>query len=815
MKKLFKKALTIASSALLVGSSIGMAAAAAYPAPFVEGGVANVAVVIGADAALSDAVAASAIGNDLATALAAQTAESGSTIGSTASGGDSVKLEKSTNLFNLGDEADEFYSTLDNEELSTVLADGVYTNDENDEFDYEQEISLGDQINLTHFHKGDLLDDVPVIGFNLASGTHIMNYTLDFTDDAEAGGDWVSGNDLETTDIEMLGRSYYILSARNTTATNHKITLLDSANSAIVTEGESSTIVVDDTSYEISLEFIDGDDVILNVNGVSTNKLAEGGVYKVADDTYIAVKSNLYNTKDNGISKVEVSIGSGKIVLENGAEVKINGEDVSNIEYSMLGTDEVVSGVVKSYITRSGNNLQKIVLEWNLDDDAWISEGAELLFPGFETIKLSYNGFNVPTEEITKIEANGDTSIKLSTEITDGAITLDFLSLNSSQTGFDSLGKDDDEVLVTNASIDIITIDLNESENTQFPVTWVNGDDFESYLFEISKIEDASGKNKTTLKNLADSTKDVVLSEVGDIKDRGQVRFTLTSASDNGKNAVVTLTRSGGTGTLYADRLITKEGLLFRLPVINTTNCTTTITAPQINLNSSCQQNTWVMNFTEEDKDGQIAAGENFSVDMGVDEDDGGEPTDISLTNKYETEDGSKVYEAYVVSDLATKVLISKPSSGLNDVEIIYHGDEAFGDVFVSEAGVTFAAGTSTSGTATELGNPTIYDNEVSSASGKNLIVVGGSCINSVASELLDGAGCGDSFTAAAGVSAGEALIKSFDRNGKVALLVAGYNAADTTKAATYLTNNAVDTTVGSALKVTSATEATAITSSE
>jgi len=67
-------------------------------------------------------------------------------------------------------------------------------------------------------------------------------------------------------------------------------------------------------------------------------------------------------------------------------------------------------------------------------------------------------------------------------------------------------------------------------------------------------------------------------------------------------------------------------------------------------------------------------------------------------------------------------------------------------------------------------------------------------------------------FTSATGVGAGEFLIQSFDRAGKTALLVAGYNAADTEKAVTYLLNNDVDTTVGNKMKGTSATEATVVT---
>ena len=90
-----------------------------------------------------------------------------------------------------------------------------------------------------------------------------------------------------------------------------------------------------------------------------------------------------------------------------------------------------------------------------------------------------------------------------------------------------------------------------------------------------------------------------------------------------------------------------------------------------------------------------------------------------------------------------------------------------------------------------------VKDTEISSVSTKNLIVVGGSCINSAAATLVGGAKCGAAWTTATGVGTGEFLIKGYATSSltsKVALLVAGYEATDTAKAATYLTTSTVDT---------------------
>ena len=52
MKFNFKKVASVLASVVLLGSTVGIAAAANYPAPFVSGGVADLAVVVGANAPL-------------------------------------------------------------------------------------------------------------------------------------------------------------------------------------------------------------------------------------------------------------------------------------------------------------------------------------------------------------------------------------------------------------------------------------------------------------------------------------------------------------------------------------------------------------------------------------------------------------------------------------------------------------------------------------------------------------------------------------------------------------------------------------------
>jgi len=98
-----------------------------------------------------------------------------------------------------------------------------------------------------------------------------------------------------------------------------------------------------------------------------------------------------------------------------------------------------------------------------------------------------------------------------------------------------------------------------------------------------------------------------------------------------------------------------------------------------------------------------------------------------------------------------------------------------------------------------------VKDTEVSSVSSNNLIVIGGSCINQAAAMILTGktdAVCGDAFAQLTGAGAGKYLIQvatSPYNSAKIAMLVAGYDAADTTNAVALVKEGSIDTSKNSA----------------
>jgi len=798
MRLNFRKVSAITSSVLMLGMSIATPViAASYPNPFVVGGSADVAIVYGTGEGVSalDLTQAQKIKENLELSL-------GGSGSSTVIGGDSVQLAKSTNKFNLGEATNDFITTLDDGDLSVVLAKGVFTDDGNDEYEYEQEITM-ESLMLTHFQDSDFNDDKPALGFELADNTKILNYTLDFTPDdaASSTADW---NEFEGATIEMLGKEYYILSANNATTTHsgEEITLLDSANSGIVSGDETITVTTAENSYEVSISYIDSDEVKLTINGETTPSLNEDDTYKLDSGDYIGIKDIGFQGITGGSEICEFSIGSGKIELIDGEEVEINGEDISD------NYDHILT----AYIISQGQNLNKIAIEWQVDDDMWLgfdTNSKSIEMPAFGNIQLSVGNFVTPAEEVTSIEPNSNDRFKLSTTVTDGDVSFDFLYGNG--THFTGIGKDSNELLETTSG-DYI----NWTRNSKwFVVSWDNGaDDYESYVLEVSNIEGSdSSKNTTTIKSIATDSDTGITLDVGETDEIGEISFTLDWAEGNEEKYANISVSAASSGNINLSYIYTAEGMRIQLPyeapysgdgaIVNiTTNGTTS----------------WNMNFTEEDEDGNVASGQNFYITLGFNSNDETSVTTVwddsmSNSNDYETEDGSDDYVGYINSSLATKVLFD--TGGDQDfVDITYHGEEAYAEVYISETGITISGG------GGELGEVIVKDTEVGDVSDKNLIVVGGSCINSAAASLVGGSYCTSDWTDATGVGSGQFLIQSFGASdqtltSKIALLVAGYDASDTVNAATYLRNKDVDTTAGNKYIGTTSTSATLQVTSE
>jgi len=724
----------------MLGATMAGAFATSYPAPFSSQGA---VVVVGANAASTDMVAATSINSNLAgrlvTGIGAVSVE----------GGDSYKIEGASDRWNLGEDATIFRGgRITKNDLNELLADGTFRDKDNTDRRYTQTIQLNESLSLSHFSDYDYNREEPTIGFHIANNREVLKYTLNFVSTPNV-------NVVSEREIDILGKTYYILSASNTTP--NRIELLDSANKIIVTEGESKTA----GKYVIELGSVSNDKARLVINGEQTTALAKGATYKLSDGSYVGIIDVVQANRERDAHKVELAIGSGKMTLTNGQSLRLNDrEDVR----------EIISIVDFT----SAGNLNSLGFVWKTDREAFLTENSSLTLPQFASLKLQVGAVNFPKAEKTRIETNGADKVRLVVPIKDGTYNLDLAYANQTHRhlgSYTGLGRDGHNRLVIEEGN---TLSYNESANDRlFIVSWSSSTESETYILNarLNKVDDrdtVTVRNEITgeefCKDLTSGTCRV-----------GRTDLTVSGVNATTANRIVTFRTTSADSSF--NTIYTAEGLRIVIPERG---------PGQVN-----GFGPFNLTFTEENRDGKIGSGSSFTTTLGISTINNENRTDVTATNpiqqmqKVPNEDEEI---SYIESELATKVNFRKPSAGQNSIVVTYHGSEVSADVFVTAA---------TASAVSEVGTMIATDAETAKISGKNLIVIGGSAVNSVAASLLGGAFREGAFTTATGVGPGQFLIQSFAREGKVALLVAGYEATDTTRATTYLMNNAVNTAVG------------------
>lgn len=744
MKFNFKKISAIATSVLMTGMTIGSAMAAGIK-PSDLGGQGNFAIVYGATAHSLDQVQASNINEALKVDDSSPVTLDGD--------GDSFKIEKKNTKFNLLNSVNDVYNNnLDDEELTKLLEDVVYKDKAKTEFDVEQTIVLAD-------HEIDIISDrkynneEPTFGITIPRSQAVFDYKIDFVDDQPELAK------MDDSEISILGKTYYIFKADK-----EAITLLDSSGSQSIAETErDKKIIVGGKEYTVSVDVYADSKVRFTVNGETTGGLQKAHSEKLSDDSYIVVRDVFYAPKESGISSVDFSIGKGEIYLPKNGDVKVNGDKVDGLKsvYTLINSDK---------------ELQDLTLNWAATEKTWLT-GAKgyqkMTFPVFEGAEYIFDGMTTSSDYDEFEILSGDDHLEYRTEIQNGELRLPVLYLNTAGTQIAGNGEYDKSILVVSGDDGVLkketyTIDLGASLDTDnyFVVSYIDGDDGYTFAYEVDTIDDEDG---VVLKGLTGES-DVKL-KTGRTIDREDLTFEATAYDESAGTATIVVTCS--TGEVYDDVIVAKSNLVVSIPV-----AAGGTTSEDIAL-------------YEQEKVGGNLGDRLFEVTADVKEDEGihvgsiDTATNIFNSKMYETATDD-VYVAYVNSEIATPMELDK-SKDLNEFVVKYSGEETYGNLYVAQAGVATSSGGST-------GAMIFKDTESSAYAGKNLVIVGGSCVNSAAAKVLGVAsdrgvpGC----YADTGLSAGQFLIKKGALNGKTAIVVAGYEADDTVKAVQLLINKGV-----------------------
>ena len=735
----------------MAGLTMGTAMAANYPEPFVSGSTANSAIVYGTGSGVSDLdqIAANAIQADLGENLPAT--------GSTSfSGGDVFTLDKTSDGMNIGDTLASVYADLDEEEMTIFLAeDQEYVEGDIDET-YDQKITLG-TVALSFFEHSDYNSKTPTLGFHFDNTDTVLSYELTFDDP-------ITMTDMNDTSLPLMGKEYYVLTAKA-----GEINLLDTAETHLLAKGDSITI----DGKVISPTYISStasEGAMFTVDGVATDKIAENSYKKLLDGSYLVVTNMLYEAKESGVSQVEFALGKGKIDLVTTEEVEFNDVDESGLSVTLT---EGTAGL-----------LDSITITWASDDDTFLTESNALIMPGFETIKLGLEGISFPSDPETILFENGETL-----NLAIGSLNFPIMWRN--ETDYQALGEENYLLVAatseyanyTSPEKGNMTGGLDLGDDNRFIVTVLDDDlgDIEQYYYQVNSIKNSSGTIEVVLDDKI-GTGDITFTSLT-TKDKGTTTFELVAINSTGSDGRVYINFTSSSGTVTYDKVVSDEGLIIDFPLTAEEDATITL--------------------IEADREGDLNEGSRFTLTVGNTSNDLLHIKSNNLT--YEKETSDKYWTGYLNSALATKVETDKGGDEY-DLEITYYASEVKATVNVASADAEIVS----EGVAEIM---VVKDTEVSSVATKNLIVVGGSCINSAAAALVGGAYCGAAWTTATGVGSGQFLIKSYASSSLtsgIALLVAGYEKEDTTNAATYLRTK-VNLDTSAAYKGTSATSATLV----
>jgi hypothetical protein len=550
--------------------------------------------------------------------------------------------------------------------------------------------------------------------------------------------------------------------------------------------GEAKEYTVGDKTYSVELAFVDASSAKLIVNGEYTTSMAEGGTFKLKDGTQVGVRDIMYQGIQGGIQQVEFTLGAEKLTIEDNQQLKMNDESINDV---ICYIAEGNSGAKRT--------ISSITLAWVPNDKIFMTSGTEAVFPGLKSLKISMGDLTAPKTEIINVENSGERTIQIRAPIKSGTASIPLLTTNATKTGYSKIG-DENYNLVTSAGTEL---NFNRTIDRYFVASWASTTAAESYLLRLTTSANvpSSGINSTDIidqvtgNTVCDDKKPLDTCTIGN------VILTINAVNVGGDGWV---NISAGSGVNF-NKLYTNEGMLINLPVSGGPLLGPTKTY----INLTANPTSWVMVVEEEDKSDNIGSGKDINVSLGIASskaevngvvmDSTGIFAGSNSITAFDVGGSttSSKYIAYVQSDLATKLTYdSKPDQ--NTLEIEYHGGETYGNVYVasSAASVSSVSG----GSSANVVNMLDTDAETAMPA-TNLIVVGGPAVNKVAAKVLGLSypTYGSALTGDNAIVADEAMVKlaanTYDAT-KLALVVFGWEAKDTTAAGKYLINNAGST---------------------
>jgi hypothetical protein len=784
-----KKIIALATGATMLGATImgAMAADLAdFPSPLlIKDTTFDADIVYGVNADPSDIMG-------LVDAVAAiSVIETGVTVEGAAETmleGDSWKVETSSKKLELGEVFTDVQSSIDEAELD-ALADGTFKTKTT--ADYEQELRFAG--NLLVSYEEDTDNDIVNAFLTIDNDQDILNYSLTFTTTAETDIDTSETNneleDFKDQTIKILGVDYTMTKVSYVGTNNVELTLMGGALLDTLEQGQVKTYTLDGKDYEVEVVYIGETGTVagvkFKVNGETTDTMTEGDTFTLADGTDIGVREILEEEAGEVTADmVEFYLGADKIVLAD------DSTNTSTADGTMdVGEERMDEVAVMIKGTEAGGDfpLEEITLVYTADDDYWLDVGETLSEnveepEAFINWDINWEGMTEAATQMIELVGAGDDEVELKVQIQDGKADIPLgYSANASHV---RLGDRNDRLILgsgttTSLSKDQYTI-LTTGSGT------ISSEGEKSYVLQYRGADSASGDTtaKLKFKNIA----------TGESFER-----TMTGISTGSPTATLTL---GGEEFEIVNTSDAQPGCddfsinisngATRGQLVTTGEALITIAdneaSDYYNSTSGADNTMNTINITIVESDADIVEnGTTTSITTTLTGGDANEigvgsiggVTMVSDPDDSDIETAMTMYGALITTEQIT--------DAPDEITIEWPMEQRVGQAFVSSGAVKATIVGTTGGAV--LKKVTIplakSDDDVLAAdpamNKKNYLLVGGPCANRATAKVL-GSGttwpaCGEGFEE----GIGRILVE--EMNGKVAMVVAGMTALDTTRA--------------------------------
>lgn len=481
------------TGATMVGATIMGAAAdlSMYPEPFVQDGVLNALIVVGANAKTSDTLGAI----DIAASLqAAASSPAGGTagIGRVNIQGDAAEIGEPSDLLEVEELIGDVKEVITESHLK-ALSTGTITTDQGTteyaqylRFEGDIAFNTSDDRSVESCLVGFRENEDEEVGDFLVckDGWTVFEYEMEFEEglesDVKSSGGELHLDDMEDESLNIFGTDYTIVKAiANGTGgqsggagdSNFSMHLQMLGGDVVDTlgEGETRTYTIDGVDYEVTAIFIsdggstDAESAKFSVNGDITDELEDGETDVLPGGLEIGVREVLTNQRE-GI--VEFFLGANKVELtDNDCQ---DDEFTSNVEIAEENIEDARVRFKCAYVTGSsngvtaGDTLEITDVRYQMDADA--SDGSTVYVPPGHGVRefldepqgmlnptwdLRYEGLMDTGTAEWRIAPNGDDEYRL---VFNSRESLEYdVPLLTNEGGIFKYGDDDDDLIFEEA----------------------------------------------------------------------------------------------------------------------------------------------------------------------------------------------------------------------------------------------------------------------------------------------------------------------------------------------------------------------------